>query len=488
MQSTNNPSIYYRLVALWVLCEAMLGGVIHGLKLPVSGLFVGGAAVVCISMLAWYVPGRGVLLKATITVAVFKMMLSPQAPPPAYIAVFFQGLLGELLFLNKRYFKAACLLLAILAMLESALQRILVLTIVYGNDLWNVVNQFINGMTGQTEPSNYSWWIGAGYVVIHIIAGALIGYWAGAFPGKVARWTKNEELLLSHHSLPTGDEVKEKRKSRSRLMLFIIWGALLLLLMHSWLSPGDSLIPKNQVVRILIRSVLIVLTWYFLLSRILTKVLHRWLKAKKSTLSNEIEIVLRFLPAMKSTIRAAWVNSSDKSGFARLVKAVKIIVVNTVVDSERRRITILTGMVHTGKTTALMQWVQGRDNVRGVLTPVVDGRRMFFDIQSRHVFPMEAGDDEAELVIGKYKFSAEGFARADMIIRKSFPHDGWVVIDEIGPLELGGEGFAAVLKDLLSSKQRNILLVVRDKDDVLQRVLDKFNINGAIVINSVTDL
>src|SRR3954471_18113921 len=108
--------VYYRLIALWVLSEAMLGGIIHGLKIPVSGLLVGGSAVLCISLIAWYVPVKGSIFKATVIVAVFKMMLSPQAPFPAYIAVLFQGVLGELLFWNKRFYKVSCMLFALLAL------------------------------------------------------------------------------------------------------------------------------------------------------------------------------------------------------------------------------------------------------------------------------------------------------------------------------------------------------------------------------------
>src|ERR1700741_1919680 len=164
-----NRSIYYRLVALWGLCEAMLGGIIHGLKIPISGLVVGSCAILCICLIAFYVPVKGVIIKATIIVAIFKMMLSPQAPPPAYIAVFFQGLLGELLFWNKRYYAVSCMILAVLGLLESGLQRILVLTIVYGNDLWTVINNFINGLTKQKVPTNYSLLIGGGYVLLHLI-------------------------------------------------------------------------------------------------------------------------------------------------------------------------------------------------------------------------------------------------------------------------------------------------------------------------------
>ena len=180
--------IYYRLIALWVLCEAMLGGIIHGLKIPVSGLFVGSSAVICICLIAWYVPQRGAIIKATIIVAIFKMMLSPQAPPPAYIALFFQGFLGELLFFrNRKFYQVSCILFAVLSLLESGLQRILVLTIVYGNDLWKVINDFINGLTKQKISTNYSLLIGTAYVSLHLLTGILVGLLASVLPKRIEK-------------------------------------------------------------------------------------------------------------------------------------------------------------------------------------------------------------------------------------------------------------------------------------------------------------
>ena len=164
----------------------MLGGIIHGFKIPVSGLVVGSCAVICICLIAWYVPARGAIIKATLIVAIFKMMLSPQAPPPAYIAVFFQGLMGELLLRNKKYYRAACLSLAILALLESAMQRILVLTIIYGNDLWKVINDFIYSFGGQ-PGTDYSFFLISWYILVHLIAGVLVGIWAGFLPQRIAR-------------------------------------------------------------------------------------------------------------------------------------------------------------------------------------------------------------------------------------------------------------------------------------------------------------
>ena len=218
-----NKQVYYRLIALWVLCEAMLGGIIHGFKIPVSGLVVGSCAIVCICLIAWYVPTKGAIIKATIIVAVFKMMLSPQAPPPAYIAVFFQGLLGELLFWNKRYFKLSCILLAVLGLLESGLQRILVLTIVYGNDLWKVINNFINGLTKQKVTTNYSLWIGVAYVALHFITGIVVGWWASLLPRQIEKWRNEKKYnIILKDAAPFSPIIKKKRQ-RLKTGLLIIW-------------------------------------------------------------------------------------------------------------------------------------------------------------------------------------------------------------------------------------------------------------------------
>src|SRR5258706_3841303 len=214
--------IYYRLIALWVLCEAMLGGIIHGFKIPVSGLIVGSCAVICICLIAYYIPAKGAIIKATIIVAIFKMMLSQQAPPPAYIAVFFQGLIGELLFWKKRFFRLSCLLLGVIALLESGLQRIIVLTIIYGNDLWKVINDFINGITKQKKTTNYSLIIASGYVLLHFVAGLLTGWWASVLPNRITKWGKEEgNKIVARNDFTATVPARSNRKQQLKKGLFI---------------------------------------------------------------------------------------------------------------------------------------------------------------------------------------------------------------------------------------------------------------------------
>ena len=48
-QNVYDKQVYYRLIALWVICEAFAGGIMHGIKLPFTGLIVSSLAITCIN-------------------------------------------------------------------------------------------------------------------------------------------------------------------------------------------------------------------------------------------------------------------------------------------------------------------------------------------------------------------------------------------------------------------------------------------------------
>lgn len=132
------------------------------------------------------------------------------------------------------------------------------------------------------------------------------------------------------------------------------------------------------------------------------------------------------------------------------------------------KVFILSGPLQSGKTTRLIDWLQKRKDVFGILTPVIGGKRFFMDAATREVFPMEAEQSESKVLhVGKYVFSASAFDRAREILREaSNQKEGWLLVDEIGPLELKGEGFSNVLKELLSQSgtpggNLQLVLVVR---------------------------
>ena len=136
----NRAVIYHRLIALWSICEAFGGGLLHAFKIPFTGLFVNSLAVICITLIGYHYRKPGAIIKATMIVCIFKLMLSPHSPPTAYIAVLFQGFLGQLLFTRTTNFTAKAIILASLSLVESSIQRLLVLVIIYGTSFWQAIS------------------------------------------------------------------------------------------------------------------------------------------------------------------------------------------------------------------------------------------------------------------------------------------------------------------------------------------------------------
>ena len=154
------------------------------------------------------------------------------------------------------------------------------------------------------------------------------------------------------------------------------------------------------------------------------------------------------------------------------------------------KIYILTGAIQSGKTTKLIQWSNNRNDVFGILTPAMNGKKVFMDANSREQFSMEAGPEEKDiLTIGRYTFSKTSFEKAITILQKAIKEkSGWLLVDEIGPLELRGEGFHNIVKEILNSKTAlNILFVIRDT--ILDEALKFYglNIKGVTVIDKDAD-
>jgi nucleoside-triphosphatase THEP1 len=146
---------------------------------------------------------------------------------------------------------------------------------------------------------------------------------------------------------------------------------------------------------------------------------------------------------------------------------------------------ILSAPVQSGKTTSLINWSASGKDVCGILTPIVNGKRIFMNAKTKEQFPMDATGEEETLSVGRFEFSKAGFEKAIQIIRDAINRDSWLVIDEIGPLELRSEGFYNVLKEILEVKKEKLLLVVRE--GTTEKIKDHFMISGT-VINSIDEI
>ena len=70
-------------------------------------------------------------------------------------------------------------------------------------------------------------------------------------------------------------------------------------------------------------------------------------------------------------------------------------------------ICILSGPIGSGKTTRLQHWVKRQPSVRGILSPVEEGKRRFRHVPGESWCEMEAGPGEQDVVATpRYRLSA----------------------------------------------------------------------------------
>ena len=132
---------------------------------------------------------------------------------------------------------------------------------------------------------------------------------------------------------------------------------------------------------------------------------------------------------------------------------------------------ILTGTVHSGKTTLLhgvtIQLKSQNINVAGFLSLYTEEKDQFigYDLldlrkETRRSFIRKEGNKSWQR-IGPYSFIPESLDQAQNIIRRSIDADVCVV-DEVGPLELEGKGLWPALKEVISLSAPDYILVVRE--------------------------
>jgi len=97
---------------------------------------------------------------------------------------------------------------------------------------------------------------------------------------------------------------------------------------------------------------------------------------------------------------------------------------------------------------------------------------------------VEPGSQEAQK-IGKFNFSSKSFEIINQLLINDMKRTdlNWIVIDEIGPLEMKGKGLNKALIHMLKNKKNvpmNILLVIRKK--LLDEVINHYSIQDFDII------
>ena len=211
---------------------------------------------------------------------------SPHAPLPAYIAVGFQGLMGALIFQIFKSSAFAIIIYTLIAMLESALQKLLLMTFIYGKAIWEAFDVFSQSVLSSFHLQLYgtaSQWAVSIYLGIYVFAGLLIGYRLTGFDKRKSYylnlWKKKEAISFDQFAIKSWGVDKTKH------LFWLIYLSIVVGMSMSLALLGEH---KHDLFYVVFRSMAAI----FLVFWVINPLFNWWIKRKSKSNQFKTEIQL----------------------------------------------------------------------------------------------------------------------------------------------------------------------------------------------------
>ncbi|MBL0083308.1 MAG: hypothetical protein IPP37_13175 [Saprospiraceae bacterium] len=309
------------LICLWALAESGIGGVLHALRLPFTGIFVGGFAVLSISLIAWYTTDKKEIFKALSIVLAVKLLASPHSPWQAYVAVAFQGLMGYLLFNHRKQYALRTFIFAIVCLLESALQKILLAIFIFGTEFLSAVDKSAVNVAqslGITLDSSVVTWLFVVYTLFHLLTGILLGWWIPRLPQAI----DNAELSTNSTNI---EAAPIRSRKTATWMGWLIGLTLAALLIYFFLPEGSTF----NLVALLIRVIILTLTLTFAIGPLIKMLILKYLAKNKHNQAAINQVLLRLPHFKNKLIQHYYIARNNFSG----IRAIKFFILGMLVFS-----------------------------------------------------------------------------------------------------------------------------------------------------------
>lgn len=492
--------------SLWAAFEIVVGSFLHNLRVPFTGMIMATASVFLLTAAAQVWDVKGLLWRAALVCALMKSVSPSAVLLGPMIGIIAEGVLLQfsLNLLGRGWL--GCVVGGALAVSYTLLHKIVALTITYGADLVSVFNgivQFASKTTGWQglQPASVLLALVSIQTVIGIAAG-LAGWYCGRRTRdmylenslEVVPMGKNlfqygRKSVEFNHSLPllfvwlltfpaglwlvgmapisvsasavlavAVAVVMRYRLAAGRLMNIRLWAEMLLVMLLSALVLGIAVGQFAEGlaagVRMVLRAVLVV-GLFGAIGVELThpRILSRLSRGRLSVVQTAVQSGFRALPDflgcipdLKEVIRAP----------AKTLARLFYLVDRWQQRFDKPRLIILTGERGEGKTTLCLSLAEEAKRlgwtVGGIASPGEwkDGRREGYwvrDLSSGEERKLATRSSNVETRhVGSFTFSPEGFAFGRRALWTAIKADvQLLIVDEIGPLELRGEGWAQEL-------------------------------------------
>ena len=307
-----NDPVVTRLSALWALAEITLGGVLHTLRIPLTGLFVGSTALACVYLIARSTNSALTILKALLAVMAIKVMSLPHASPFSYLAMSFQAACCMPLIGRRGNSRAWVTSLFIVASMYSPLQKLVILYITFGHEgLYVVLDALRNWLSPQLTTGEFLFlplvlWFGA-----HIVAGYLLSVW-------LLRWVSYDSVKDVYHDEWIRSRVSATPELQDQPIMTVrrIILSLIILVALSGLYFYESELPAWM--HVLWRPLLIILSWQVVVRPLIQRFSRRLISGSAN--SKDVKAVMDELPQMWSILTFAQTKSAEVTGWVSRIK------------------------------------------------------------------------------------------------------------------------------------------------------------------------
>lgn len=217
-----------------------------------------------------------------------------------------------MLFALLPFDRLSALILGILALLESACQKLLVMHLLFGRSLWESIDALgVSAAKQLAILGEFSLTKGVVflYIGIYAVGGIFWGIIGGyAAAGLSARFPPEGWQNKLSAAAKSNKNFVEPKKKRYKRILTLVTGFMVLLLLVFFL-PQENL--ASRLIQLMLRFWLIVGIWYWLLAPLLMKGIRLLLRDRSSVYEQELKQVFDFLPALRLITAKAYEDSSQ---------------------------------------------------------------------------------------------------------------------------------------------------------------------------------
>lgn len=328
-----------RITPLWAFNESAFGGTLHIFNIPLKGIIISNFAVLLISLLAEAFKEKGKILKSTLSVLIVKWTVAPHTPLTAYFAVAIQGLMGELVYFNGKVTKIRIFLFALFISIITGFQKVIILTILYGNTLWKSIDELINSALKffflDSSYTNFSLIIILAYVSIHLAAGVLNSFYIMHLIKSLKNYSVELINELKNQLNLVGINESQKKKRKKISIHFIIIFSSLIVVLFSYFVISNNNDSVINLLFMIIRAVTIIILWYFVIGPLIRKWANRFFEKKQMQFGIDAVSLINQIPSIKATAFQVWNGIKSDKGIKKYFKFLTLFLLSTIlIDKE----------------------------------------------------------------------------------------------------------------------------------------------------------